>query len=133
MRYLGIDYGSKRVGIAISSEDGIFAFPYKILENKNQEILEEQILRILEQEKIKKIVLGESLNLQGQPNQILERAQQLGENLKKKNSALEINFEKEWLSTLEARRFQNKKQADDSAAAIILQRFLDKKNNCLKR
>jgi len=39
MRFLGIDYGEKYIGLAISDENGIFAFPYKTLENINKEFI----------------------------------------------------------------------------------------------
>ena len=51
--------------------------------------------------------------------------------MKLENKELNIFFEKEWLSTVEARRYDDRKDADDSAAAIILQRFLDKKEKML--
>ena len=69
MRYLGVDYGSKRVGLAISDEEGMMAFPYKIIQN-NQELLD-TIHNICGQEEVRGIVLGESQNLSGEPNKIM--------------------------------------------------------------
>jgi putative Holliday junction resolvase len=125
MRYLGIDYGSKKIGLAISDEDGNFAFPFLIFKNSNKENPLEKIIKIIEEKKIEKIVIGESLNLKGVENKILKEVKSFSQILKEKTN-LEIYFEKEWLSTIEARRFQDRHDADDSAAAIILQRFLDK-------
>ncbi len=129
MKYLGIDYGSKKIGLAISDEESKFAFPLNIIQNKKKEDSLKEILNILKEKDITNIVVGESLNLKGKPNKILEEAKIFSNNLKKENSELNIYFEKEWLSTVEARRFDDRKNADDSAAAIILQRFLDKKLN----
>lgn len=125
MRYLGIDYGSKKIGLAVSDEGGSFAFPFLIFSNISKEISLEKILKIINDKKIERVVIGESLNLKGEENKILKDAKSFAEMIKEK-SGLEIFFEKEWLSTVEARRFQDRKDADDSAAAIILQRFLDK-------
>ncbi len=125
MRYLGVDYGSKKIGLAISDEGGIFAFPFLILKNTSKENTVEKIFEIIEEKNIESIVIGESLNLKGEENKILKEAKSFSEKLKEKTN-LEVYFEKEWLSTIEARRFQDRHDADDSAAAIILQRFLDK-------
>lgn len=126
-KYLGIDYGSKKIGIAISDEEGKFAFPFSIIQNKDKEKSLKNILNLLEEKKIKDIVMGESLNLKGQENKIFKEVKDFAELLKTKTST-KIYFEKEWLSTIEARRFDDRKNADDGAAAIILQRFLDKIN-----
>lgn len=125
MRFLGIDYGSKKIGLAISDEGGTFAFPFLIFKNFSKEDSVEKIVGIIKEKKIEKIVIGESLNLKGEENKILKDAKHFAEILKNK-CGKEIYFEKEWLSTIEARRFEDRHDADDSAAAIILQRFLDK-------
>jgi putative Holliday junction resolvase len=125
MRYIGIDYGSKKIGLAVSDEGGSFAFPHLIFKNLSKEDSVEKIFGIIKEKKIEAIVIGESLNLKGEENKILKDAKLFAEKLNEK-SGLEIFFEKEWLSTIEARRFQDRHDADDSAAAIILQRFLDK-------
>lgn len=129
MRYLCIDYGLKKIGIAISDEEGKFAFPLSIIQNKKKEDPLKEILNILKEKNIINVVVGESLNLKGEANEILKEAKIFSSNLKKENNELNIYFEKEWLSTVEARRYDDRKDADDSAAAIILQRFLDKKLN----
>lgn len=125
-KYLGIDYGSKKIGLAVSDEEGKFAFPFSILSNRDKTRSLKEILNILKEKKIGDVVIGESVNLKGEANKILVEAKEFAEKIKKEN--FEIHFEKEWLSTIEARRFNDRKDADDSAAAIILQRFLDKLN-----
>ena len=137
-KYLGLDYGSKKIGVAVSDKDANFAFPFSIIQNKNKENSLEEILKILKEKEIENIVIGESLNFKGEENKILSEAKIFIENLKfnfkeKENKDLNIYFEKEWLSTIEARRYDDRRDADDSAAAIVLQRFLDKNNrNLLK-
>ncbi len=131
-KYLGIDYGEKKIGLATSDENGKFAFPFSILQNsKNKEKREEiinSIFKILKEKKIQNIVIGESLNLKGEENKLMKSIKEFAKELEIKTSS-KVYFEKEWFSTLEARRFNDRKNADDSAAAIILQRFLDKINN----
>ena len=127
MRYLGIDYGSKKIGLAVSDEGGSFAFPFLIFSNISKENSIDKILKIIKDKKIERLVIGESLNLKGEENKILKDVKLFVEKLKEKID-MDIYFEKEWLSTIEARRYQDRKDADDSAAAIILQRFLDKEN-----
>jgi len=126
MKYLGVDYGKKKLGLAISEEGGKFAFPYKIIQNKNREQIKQEILEILQKENIQNLVVGESLKLNGQANEILSETHDFVKSLQRNFTDLKIFWEKEWLSTVEARRYDDRRDADDSAAAIILQRFLDK-------
>ena len=127
MRYLGIDYGTKRVGIAISDEGGTMAFPYAILENTRT--LVGEIKNICAKEQVGSIVLGESLDYQGNPNAVMEKMDQFMSELHEQ-VGVPIAQEREFLSTQQARFFQtDKKHVDDSAAAIILQAHLDRKNS----
>lgn len=138
MRYLGIDYGSKRVGLSLSDEEGSLAFPYKITPN-NLELVD-TIHNICGQEEISAIVIGRSHDLSGNPNKIMGSIEDL-----KKTLEIELDmpvyYEKEFMTTIEARgrsgkEINNAKKigkikqaaADASAAALILQRYLDRKN-----
>jgi putative Holliday junction resolvase len=139
MRHLGIDYGSKRVGVAISDEEGIFAFPYKIIRNDME--LVDTIHNICGTEEIGAIVLGESHDLSGKPNKIMGSIEEFKRNIEAELE-LPVYFQKEFMTTIEARGREGKEMnnakkvvkgkqvgADASAAALILQRYLDKKNN----
>jgi putative Holliday junction resolvase len=139
MRYLGIDYGSKRVGIAISDEEGTLAFPHKIIAN-NLELVD-TIHNICGENEISAIVLGESHDLSGVPNKIMGSIEEFKRNLEAELD-LPVYFQKEFLTSVFARGNDGKKEnnarkdkkekgvkVDDSAAALILQRYLDKKNN----
>jgi putative Holliday junction resolvase len=138
MKYLGIDYGEKRVGLALSDEEGKMAFPYKIIVN-NLELID-TIHNICGQEGISAIVLGESHDLSGKPNKIMGSIEEFKRNLEAELD-LPVYYEKEFMTTVLARgndgkkinnprkekRKENKK-SDDSASALILQRYLDRKN-----
>jgi len=139
MRYLGIDYGIKRVGLSLSDEEGKMAFPYKIVQN-NLELID-TIHNICGQEEVSAIVLGESTDLSGKPNKIMGSIEEFKINLEGELD-LPIYFEKEFMTTIEARgrggkEINNAKKvgkvkqaaADASAAALILARYLDRKNN----
>ena len=126
MRYLGIDYGTKRVGVAVSDESSVMAFPYAILENNKKLVTE--VKAICEKENIAQIIVGESLDFKGQPNIVAKDIDQFIFDLRAV-VALPISSEREFMSTRQARFFQTEKEhVDDSAAAIILQSYLDKKN-----
>lgn len=145
MRYLGIDYGSKRVGLAISDEEGKMAFPYKILTNNLE--LDDSIHNICGQEEISAIVLGESYNQLGEKNKIMGSIEEFKRNIEAE-LGIPVYLEKEFMTTvfargmmMEASGFLKKTvnsakkiakgkidKADASAATLILQRFLDRKN-----
>jgi putative Holliday junction resolvase len=125
MKYLGIDYGLKRTGVAISDDAGSFAFPKEIVPT---DIALEYILATVTTEKISGIVIGESLASNGIPNKVDEEVKSFTEKIKNKTK-IPVFFEREGYSSVEAHRYQTKKGSrDDSAAAVILQRFLDKQN-----
>jgi putative Holliday junction resolvase len=124
MKYMGIDYGTKRIGIAVSDESGEFAFPRTILKSSAATI--EEILAIAHEEQVTAIIIGESLASNGVANALVPQTLRFKEKLAAKTS-LPLYLEKDSFSTVEAHRYQEKKGfRDDSAAAIILQRFLDK-------
>jgi putative Holliday junction resolvase len=125
MRILGIDYGSKRVGIAISDEDAQFALPVSVLKNTAGLIAEVQ--KIAQANEVKEIVLGESRNYKGEANTILEASQKFKEELEKLGFV--VTFEPEFMTSVNAERFQGKNdKSDSSAAALILQSYLDRLN-----
>lgn len=138
MRYLGIDYGAKRVGIAISDDSSSLAFPYRIIPN-NMELVD-TIHNICGTEDIGALVLGESHDLSGQPNKIMGSIEEFKRNIEAELD-LPVYFQKEFMTTVEARGRAGKEvnnakkitkgkqsQSDSSAAALILQRFLDKRH-----
>ena len=123
---MGIDYGSKRVGIALSDEGGKFAMPFIVLDNSEKMMRE--VVEIAKKNEIKEIVLGESKNYKGEANVILEESLKFKEELEK--FGFLIHLEPEFMTSVAAERFQGKNDMlDASAAALILQSFLDKNKN----
>jgi len=124
MRYLGIDYGTKKVGLAISDENGRFAFPYQVAPTDKNLIT--QIQTICQKEGIGKIILGNSLNYQQTDNQIMGLVRDFAEQLMTVTN-LPLEFENEVLSTAAANRdIGPDKQTDARAAALILTSYLDR-------
>lgn len=125
MKYLGIDYGTKRTGIAISDEGNSFAFPKDIVPT---DVVFEYIVATVAVDKIAGIVIGESLASNGEKNELGEKIKSFAKRVEEK-TGLPVFFIREDFSSVEAHRYQTKKGSrDDSAAAVILQRFLDKKS-----
>lgn len=120
-KYLGIDYGLKRVGIAISDEGGGFAFPKGIVSPKE---LDDTVKNIVSEEKVVGIVIGNSVANSGEGNDILPFIKSVAKRL---DAFAPVFLQDEGFSSFEAHRYQTAAGSrDDSAAAIILQRFLDK-------
>ena len=127
MKYLGIDYGDKHIGIAISDEDGKFAFPKVVLDNDLKKVIN-FIEKTIKDEKIGGIVLGLPLNFSMGETLQTKKAKNFGEILKT-NLNCEVIFQNEILSTKEIQKSgaSTKKMIDASSAALILQSFLDNK------
>ena len=124
---MGIDYGSKRVGIAIGNPEAIIAAPHSVLANTKGLISE--IKKIIAKEEVGEIIIGESKNFKGQDNVIMKAITEFVEVLKKE-TGLPVHLEPEFLSSHQAQYFQGHHDLlDASAAAIILQSYLDRKRN----
>lgn len=124
MRYLGLDYGAKRIGTAISDEAGGFAFPKETILNDADAM--EKIVSMVAQAKIGAIVVGDTRAANGVENPITFEADRFVERL---GERVKLPLHRGWeaWSSVEARRFSPDGHDDSSAAAIILQRFLDSK------
>jgi len=129
MRIIGIDYGSKNIGIALSDERGEFAFAQSVLPNNDK--TKGRILEIVKESGAKEIVMGESKNFKGEENEIMAAANDFAKSLAAAGFA--IHLEPEYLTSHQAQHIQGvNKMLDASAAAIILQSFLDKRKNKVK-
>ena len=128
MKYLGIDFGSKKVGFAQSDDDGRLAFPLMI--SPNDKNLLKDTVELIREMKFSVVVVGESVDTKGKPNEIAKKAREFAMSIE---NAIDVKivFEKEWYSTVEARKQpgnEGNHEVDDQAAAIVLQRYLDKVN-----
>jgi putative Holliday junction resolvase len=129
MKYLGIDYGRKKIGLALS--DGVIAEPLKVIRGENEEELlkkvESSFIEALADRKVDKIIIGVSEGEMGRETR--EFGEKLGEKLK-----IPVIFQDETLSTQTAqelsisaniKRKKRKQMEDAYSAAIILQSYID--------
>ena len=131
MRYLGIDYGL-HMGISVSDEKNIFAYPLCVLNKKNNII--EELRKIIENYKITHIIMGNPLNLDGSISDKSKEVLKFRETLKQ-NFQCEIILMDERLTTIEANKVlqdtkgrKRKKVIDAVSATIILDSYLNKIN-----
>lgn len=125
MRFLGIDYGTKRVGIALSDEGGRMAFPHVVLPNDAK--LVSALESLIAREQVAEIVIGHSLDRDQTANPVQEGIEALIGDLTLA-CGLPIHLEPEQYTTQEALRIQGRTDhTDASAAALILNGFLAKR------
>ena len=123
MRILGIDYGTKRVGVALSDERRKFALPECVIAN-TPELLGE-IEKVAKGNQTTEIVMGESRDYNNQANAVL--AESLEFKKKLESRGFTVHLEPEFMTSQQAERFQGKTaMTDASAAALILQSYLDR-------
>lgn len=147
MRVLGLDYGTKTVGVAVSDPLEITAQPLETIERKSAGKLRQTLARIEaiieeygaagQQEKIEKIVLGYPKNMNNTEGDRCEATVGFKNDLERR-TGLEVVLWDERLTTVEAerilmdsgvRRENRKTYIDKMAAAVILQNYLDSKSN----
>lgn len=132
MRCLGLDYGQKRIGLAISDLSNTIATTYKVLINNKS--LMDNLKEIVQNEKITHVVIGLPLHMNGDKGDKALLAEALGDEIKNFLN-VEILYEDERLTTVSAqriliagdvRRDKRKGKIDALAATFILQKYLDK-------
>ena len=136
MRYLGLDLGSRRLGVSISDKTGLIATSYKVIEhNEEYEKLIVEIAKIVEKEGIDEIVLGFPKNMNNTIGPKGELSLEFKDSLEKKLN-IKVHLQDERLTTKEAEnilianntsRKKRKKVIDSMAATIILQSFLERR------
>ncbi|MBU3668777.1 MAG: Holliday junction resolvase RuvX [Candidatus Taylorbacteria bacterium] len=133
---VGLDYGTKRIGVSVSDKEWKMAFPLEVVKNGPSKMERESALNnirsICDSHDSNVIVMGESKDFKNKDNAIMEEVRGFKEYLEEE-FGFEVVFEPEMLSTLQASRIQGEHdRIDASAAAIILQSYLDRiqfKNN----
>lgn len=135
MRILGLDYGSKTVGVAMTDALGMTVQPYKTIQRERESKLRQtlsEIAEIVEQYQIEKIVMGLPLNMDDTEGDRASKTRDFAEKLKLR-VAVPIEFTDERLTTMEAEeildqsgipRSEQKKVIDQVAAQLILEQYL---------
>jgi len=141
MKYLAIDYGQKKIGLAISDSSGTVAMPYAIVSNSRNFI--QELEEIIKKEQIDEIVFGESKDFKNQDNYINTEIKKVAKKVQQ-DLKIQVHFINEVFTSMQAkwgtekqiRRSHKKsrksgaeKRIDDKAAMMILQTFLSKRNS----
>ena len=135
MRYLGLDIGDRRIGVAMSDPSGILASPLTIIERNDDRAAIEAIISIVKESEVGGVIIGLPRSLNGS---LGTQAQKVTGFTDKLRAALSIpvDFRDERLSTVSARRGMKETMSkktrretkDDAiAAAIILQNYLEER------
>ena len=136
-RLIGLDLGTKRIGIAICDDKRKIASPYKTIEYKNMDYLVNELKNIIKDNNIFAVIIGNPINMDGSFG---KSAQSINDKAKviEKELDLIISMWDERLSTsgafnissnLDINFSKKKKNIDEKAAAFILQGALDYLNN----
>lgn len=133
MRYLAIDYGSKRTGLAICDSAETIVSPLAVVEGQKQ--LLQKIADIVEAERVEALVLGLPLNMDGSEGAQAKRVLKFADRLKK-HFPLPVHLQDERLSSFSAEGKlgwagfkKGGKRLDAIAAAEILQAFLEQETS----
>ena len=136
-RLIGLDLGSKRIGVSICDEKQLIATPYKTIhKSKNYELIEE-LKNIIQENDIKAIIIGYPLNMDGSLGSSAQSVNDVSKNIDKEID-VDVCLWDERLSTvgafnlssqLDVNVSKREKNIDQNAAAFILQGAIDYLNN----
>ena len=136
-RLIGLDLGSKRIGVSICDEKQLIATPYKTINRNSLKDLTDELRLIINENNIKGIIVGNPLNMDGSLGRSAQSVKDTTENIEK-NLDIPICLWDERLSTVGAFNLSSQldinvskreKKIDENAAAFILQGALDFLNN----
>ena len=139
MKYLGLDLGTRSLGLSISDLTHTIASTYKTIryEENDYDYLLQELKKIIEQEKIGKLVLGLPKNMNNTIGESAERCLNF-KKLLEDNLKVVVEMQDERLTTVEAHNYmieanmyrkKRKQKIDSLAANIILQTYLDRKKD----
>tara|TARA_B100001540_G_C15750060_1_gene616514 strand:- start:641 stop:1057 length:417 start_codon:yes stop_codon:yes gene_type:complete len=135
-RFLAIDHGEKRVGLAISDPNKIISKPLKTLILSDLQYFYQELLKIISDYDIEKLVIGLPVSMDGKKTQQTTKVEEFKTYLQNKIDIPIVMFD-ERLSSISAKKSlisqgvktgYNKSQIDQTAAAIFLQQYIDTLN-----
>ena len=136
-RLIGLDLGSKRIGVSICDDKQLIATPLKTINRNSLKDLVDELRLIINENDIKGIIIGNPLNMDGSSGRSAQSVKDISENIEK-NLNIPICLWDERLSTVGAFNLSSQldinvskreKKIDENAAAFILQGALDFLNN----
>ena len=135
---MSIDYGDKRIGIALSDPMHTISYPFCVIEQINKEQLVTEIFKIIDEKQIDRIIIGLPISMSGsyskQTNKVVLFKNFLMDELLNKGLNIKVYTIDERLSSVSAKNIMiqqgiktghNKGRIDELSAAIILQEYLD--------
>ena len=137
MAILGLDYGEKRIGVALASGEGRLAVPLSVIERSNEKADLDKILALIEEYGAERVVVGLPRSLNGsigpQAEEVLAFTRALSEHVGITVDTWDERFTSvaadSLFSDAGVKREQRKRQRDAMAAAITLQGYLDDRTN----
>jgi len=136
-RLIGLDLGSKRIGVSICDEKQLIATPFKTINRSSSKELIDELKIIIQENNIKGIIIGNPLNMDGSSGNSAQSVKDTSNNIEK-NISVPICLWDERLSTVGAFKLsgqldinvtKREKKIDENAAAFILQGAIDFLNN----
>ena len=136
-RLIGLDLGSKRIGVSICDEKQLIATPFKTINRTTAKELINELKIIIEENNIKGIIIGNPLNMDGSSSRSTQSVKDTSDNIEK-SIDVPICLWDERLSTvgafnlssqLDVNVSKREKKIDENAAAFILQGAIDFLNN----
>lgn len=129
-RVLAVDWGTKRVGLAVSDPSGTVARPLPTLSVRSARDAEEQVAAVAKREEVDRVVVGLPLHMNGSGGTSARRARRLGEALRK--AGLAVDYLDERLTSEEAREFLRRRgerqpdrtRVDQVSALLLLREYL---------
>ena len=135
-RFLAIDHGQKRIGLALSDPDKIISKPLKTISYLNYGDLLKELILIINKHQVEQLIIGLPIGMHGKKTHQSEKVEEFKSFVEKKID-IPIIYVDERLSSVSAKKSlisqgiktgHNKSKVDQTAAAIFLQYYLDKKN-----
>ena len=136
-RLIGLDLGSKRIGVSICDEKQLIATPFKTINRTSAKELVNELKIIIEENNVKGIIIGNPLNMDGSSSRSTQSVKDTSDNIEK-SIDVPICLWDERLSTvgafnlssqLDVNVSKREKKIDENAAAFILQGAIDFLNN----
>lgn len=126
MKYLGVDYGERITGIALSDDAERFAFPQGELVEEDETALKGKIVEYAAIKDAREIVVGYPPEVPGMSDRVQQKIKRLKEHLEADGWTVHLENE---LLTSKIAEMHSPNKSHASAAALILQSFLDRKNH----
>lgn len=136
-RTLAVDYGRKRIGLALSDELGLTAQPLQTFERVNRRETLRRLREICARQGVVRIVVGHPLHMNGKAGEMAGEASRFADRLRKE-TGIEVELMDERLTSWEAeqamagtsqpRAQKKRKLIDEVAAAVLLREYLDRKH-----